>query len=717
MSTSSPSSSSSSTSERSELQIRTLLGEIAQLAKREINPDEFHAEFLHRVVSALGAVGGGLWTLDGGSLSLAYQINFKELNLQNDGVEKHARMVARLLHSPDTGTLMPPHSGTEGGNEAGNPTDHLLICCPIRTELEMVGLVEIIHRPDAPLAIQKNFVLFLAQTCHFATDYYKNRQLRHFGERQNLWTVLEDFTRTIHQSLDPRWTAYTVANEGRRLIGCDRVSIGLRSGTTCPITAVSGQDTINKRATTVRLLGKLAGAVLKAEEPIWYTGSTTDFPPQIEETIEKYVDEAHSKMIAVYPLSHGKKESEEDKKPGKIRKKIRPFGVLIVEQLTDSQLTERTRKRMDIVAEHAGSALGNALEHQGIFLLSLWKLIGKVKTLFTGETLPKTIAVLSLVAVVVAILLFLPWSFEMHCPGKLEPKNKQRIYSLLDAEIKELFVDHNSPVLGPLFDDKGNMTHRGTPLLELKSTDLENQRVQLQGEHDEILKRLEALARQLQDQGQLRDHERADLVGQRERAMIQLNIVREKLQIFEQFLQPELFITSPMDGVVVSSDLDMQRRLSPKRAISRMQYLMEVADLEGPWQLELLMPEKRMGYIMEHLNRLKQLDQTDPLPEGKKRPLRVKFALATDPSVRHYGTVSIIHDRAEVRTEASGAGGASSALNTVAIWVALDDQESLELRFGAECNASIDCGKRPLGYVIFYEVIVYVQKNILFRWF
>jgi hypothetical protein len=39
------------------------------------------------------------------------------------------------------------------------------------------------------------------------------------------------------------------------------------------------------------------------------------------------------------------------------------------------------------------------------------------------------------------------------------------------------------------------------------------------------------------------------------------------------------------------------------------------------------------------------------------------------------------------------------------------------LRPGGGCIASIDCGKKPLGYCLFYEVIAFVQKNVLFRWF
>jgi hypothetical protein len=164
-----------------------------------------------------------------------------------------------------------------------------------------------------------------------------------------------------------------------------------------------------------------------------------------------------------------------------------------------------------------------------------------------------------------------------------------------------------------------------------------------------------------------------------------------------------------MDGVVVS--WDVKQRLTEKRPISRMQYVMEIADLEGPWQLELAMPEKHMGHIAMFK---KQLETNDPSAK-----LRVEFVLATEPAVKYYGTVTEIHDRAEVRTDTGSAGATSSNLNTVLIKVALDDQDSLPpaLRPGAECSARINCGKKPLGYVLFHEAIAFVQKNIIFRWF
>jgi hypothetical protein len=341
-------------------------------------------------------------------------------------------------------------------------------------------------------------------------------------------------------------------------------------------------------------------------------------------------------------------------------------------------------------------------------------MLGKTQQLFLGETLPKTLAVIGGIVTLLAILLFLPWNFKMSCPGTLEPVVRYRIYSPIDAEILELpqNIDNGIRVRGPSveLDEEGNeIAWRGDTLLRLRSPEMDSQAAQLIGEVGETAERLASFTLQLDDpRRQMSEYERAEKVGQKNAAEVQLKTAQEKLAIFEEYQKPHLTISSPIDGVIVSSDV--RRRLTEKLPISRTQYVMEVADLEGDWQLELLMPEKRMGYIMEHKRRLDE--------QGK--PLRVEFALATKPAEKHYGNVKIINDRAEVRPESIGAGGKSNTnMNTVSIKVALDDQEALrkDLMFGAECSAQINCGKRSLGYVIFYEVIVYVQKNILFRWF
>ena len=99
--------------EQTKQQIRSLVAEIAQLSKTDVAPEEFYGEFLPRVVSALAAVGGAVWTLNPeGQLALQYQINLQETKLRDneEGQAQHSRLLYKALAGGE-GMLVPPHSG------------------------------------------------------------------------------------------------------------------------------------------------------------------------------------------------------------------------------------------------------------------------------------------------------------------------------------------------------------------------------------------------------------------------------------------------------------------------------------------------------------------------------------------------------------------------------------------------------------------------------
>ncbi|MFW5692745.1 MAG: hemolysin D, partial [Thermoguttaceae bacterium] len=68
--------------EQTKQQIRSIVGEIARLAKADVAPEEFYQEFLTRIVSALAAVGGAVWTVnEENRLALQYQIGLQQTGL------------------------------------------------------------------------------------------------------------------------------------------------------------------------------------------------------------------------------------------------------------------------------------------------------------------------------------------------------------------------------------------------------------------------------------------------------------------------------------------------------------------------------------------------------------------------------------------------------------------------------------------------------------
>ncbi len=676
--------------EQTKQQIRSLVSEIAQLSKSEVAPEEFYTEFLPRVVSALAAIGGAVWTVeDQGRLNLQYQINLQETKLREseEAQRRHGRLLGKVVQSGE-GLLVPARSGAGDEAEAGNPTDFLLVFGPLKTELETVAVVEIFQRPGSGPNTQKGYLRFLLQMCDLAGDFFKSRQLRHFGDRQVLWAQLEEFTRVIHTSLDPRAAAYTIANEGRRLIECDRVSVAIRKGSRCRIEAVSGQDLFDKRSNTVRLLGRLATAVVDAEEPIWYTGDTSDMAPQVEDAVQEYVDESHSKTVAVLPLMKPVVDEEEDD-PDKREEPDPPIGALIVEQIEDVRVPQRMVQRVDVVAKHSSIALANALEHNELFLMPVWRALGKTRWVLKARTLPKTIAIASAVLAVILFLSLFPWSFKSHCGGTLEPVQRRDVFAGIDGVVDQVLVDHGSRVSGP--DPQTGAP--GTLLAKLRNTELNVKIQQNLGEiakiQDEIMSIRHSISRGLSEQDRVRSLGRvAELEGQLKTALLQRELYAQQ--------KKDLEIRAPIDGEVTS--WDVENRLL-QRPVQRGQTLMHVADPDGPWQLELLMPEKRMGHIERYRAKIKSKDPKDDLS--------VEFVLATDPDKEYVGKVVDVNDRAEVRGEEG---------NTVLIKVAFDRGElPSALRPGAEVSAKIYCGKRPVGYVMLCDAIAYVQRNILFR--
>ncbi len=679
--------------EQTKQQIRNLVREIAQLSKSDLSPVEFYDQLLNRIVSALAAAGGAVWVVgEQGSLEVQYQINLRDTRLADsqDDQLRHGRLLRRVLTSGE-GMLAQPHSGTLDGDEAeGNPTDFLMVLGPLKTDTETRGVVEVFQRPGGSPTVQRGYLRFLLQMCEFAGDFLKTRQLRSYTSRQTLWSQLDQFTRVAHRSLDPRETAYVIANEGRRLLECDRVSVAIKKGRRCYIEAVSGQDTFDKRSTTVQLLGEVATAVAAAGEPVWYTGDTSDLPPQVEDSMQAYVDEAHSKTVAVVPLFR----TQPEPKAGDTAPPAPPvvIGCLIVEQIEDSRPREGLLARTDVVSEHSSTALANALEYHGLFLLPLWKQLGKARWVLQARTLPKTIAV---AIAAVALLLWLglyPAEFWLTGKGTLQPAIKREVFAGIDGVVMDVKPKH------------GEMVDQHALLAEMRNTDLEVQITDITGQRTTTQAQILATQRALLDEKRIEVAERHRLSGQLLQYKKTFDSLGEQLKLLYQ-KKEELKVKSPIKGQVVTWQV---RENLIHRPVQRGQILMTIADPAGDWELEINMPENRMGYIAIEVEQRERLIKEGKLSK-EEAVLPVEYILATKPGSSYEGGVKEIEVGAAVKGEEG---------NTVLVRVAIDKQKLLEdghdLRPGATVTTKIYCGRASIGYVWLHDLIAFVQTKILF---
>ncbi|BBO35943.1 efflux RND transporter periplasmic adaptor subunit [Lacipirellula parvula] len=691
---------------RAKQEIQALVQEVVALSKSEIEETDFFAALLEKSISALAAIGGVVWTLEEGQpFKLQYQVNLQQTGLAASQAAQmqHAKLLGSIAQRGEP-LLIPPHSGAgEGPEDAGaaNPTEYLLVVAPIKTDRGVDGLVEIFQRVGARPTTQRGYLRFLVQMCEIAGEYLKTRRLRHFVTKQSLWEQLENFTASVHTRLDSRQTAFTIANEGRRLIGCDRVTVVLRKGSSYVVEAISGQDTFDKRSNVVRMLRNLATVVVRSGEDLWYTGDTQNLAPQVEKAVNEYVDESHTKQIAVLPIREHDPHADDKTRD---RKRENMLGAIIIEQLVDSRAPDGLMQRVDVVRRHSATALTNAQSHEGLFLLPLWRLIGQSRVLVTARNLPKTIlASIAIVAAVLAMWLF-PWDFNVTADGKLQPEVRANVFAAVDGRITDVLVT------------EGQAVKKGELLAKQRSSPLEDQRAQLEGEiaaNEQDYRSKRAQEGSL-DKARTPEADLYDLQSQISQIETKAIALQKQFEILRE-QESRLNITSPIDGNIVTPKV---QELLRDRTVGPGTKIMEIADMTQDWELELKVPEAKMGHVRAQL---RELHAQDP-----KAQLEVTFILATNPDIEDKLAGRVIY--IAPTAEAEGEKG-----NLVTMTVAFNQEELAKLgpegvateqaiaalkehlKVGADVKAKIRCGRKPIGYVWFHELWEFIQSRILFR--
>lgn len=664
-------------------EIRQLVNEVAQLAASDVSPVEFYEGFLSRVLAAMAAVGGAVWLKQPDrSFQLAFHANLPSTGFPaTEELPAHRGLLNRVAESKQA-LVVPPHATTAGNVQSqDNPTQQLLVIAPLLLEGETQAIVEVFQRPGGGPTTQRGYLRFLVQMADLAGDFLKTQNLKQLRERQALWQQVEQFVLAVHRSLELTPTAYAIANEGRRIVGCDRVSLVLWKHGRCEVRAVSGLDSLDRRAVQVKRLAELTRAVLKAREPFWHAHGSGEVPPQIENALNAYLDQSHARLLGVIPLVEAAAHSD---KP--VRASELPLiGALVVEQLSDDRPTADLTSRVELVAQHSASALAAVKQHQSVLFLPLWKALGSLGVVGTLRAIPKTLLGIAVLAAIIVGLFFVPADFEVAARGKLQPVERREVFAQIAGVVDQLHVRH------------GAFVEAGQTIAELSSHDLEEELTALLGEQSTVSEQLAATQRALLDNRNnmgsrltAADENRlnAELIELDQR---QKNLERE-LALFRQ-KQQQLKVIAPTSGQVVTWKVEQQLLHRP---VERGQALLSIADPAGPWELELYVPERRLLHLAE----ARQLPANSARP-----PLDVTFTLASHPGQTFHGQVIEIEQTAQVRGEDG---------NTILVRVQLDKTQLPELHDQVTVTGKLYCGERSLGFVWFCDLIETVQSKILF---
>ncbi|MEM9413200.1 MAG: efflux RND transporter periplasmic adaptor subunit, partial [Planctomycetota bacterium] len=343
------------------------------------------------------------------------------------------------------------------------------------------------------------------------------------------------------------------------------------------------------------------------------------------------------------------------------------IGGLIFEHCNEVLDLAILQPKIELVQNHAANALRNSVHHQGIFLYPLWNLLGKSKILAAPKVLPKTLLALLAIILVSLFLILYKVPFYVSADGVLVPEDRRWIFAGQPGEIENILVEDGSEVT------------QKTPLIKLKSSQLDVQIAETEGLIETIEKRRIAVENQRfrgsPDEDSSQTNEDAINVLEAE-----LNGYQEKLELLHS-LREKLVLKSPIDGQVITWDIENKL---VGRTVSPEQKLLEVANTQGSWVLDLNVEDRRVIHLLKG----KEIDPN--------LPIRVEYTLAAAPDVSYKGRIIQIGNSMQ-RSE--------DQQTVLQVRVAIDKEAPPFLQAKSEVQAKIFCGqKTSIGYLWLHDI-------------
>jgi hypothetical protein len=541
---------------------------------------------------------------------------------------------------------------------------------------------------------------YMAELC---SRYQRNQVMGQLTGQQQVWTQMEAFARQVHDSLNPTEVAYHVANEGRRLIECDRVSVAVRYyGSKARIEAVSGADVVERRSNLIRLMQKLSEEVIQWGEKLVFSGTRDDsLPPKVLSALDAYLAESNSKLLVVQPL---KAERETGRRP--------PRSALVMECFEPPTEPQQLLARLEVVSRHATSALYNSVEHRRIPGRMVWQPLAKLQDGIGGKAKAISAICVGLASFLIAMMFVVPYELKMDSTGKLVPWARRVVYAPAAGSVKDFKVE------------PGSVVGEGSDLAVLYSPELYKKFLELdaaiKGARDEAQAAIRNASQGGGGQGG-KDSASSAWDNEETKRDFERRKQRERQEFIERnnaiaALPGEYYLKAP------NFTSDEERSIGRKewtvlngnfrdewlgKTAKPSDPILKLGAKDGPWEIELRIPQKHISQILKAYER------------NGVEALDVDFILRSDPTRTYRGLLK----RDRISSEAiPNRDEKDESEPEIIAYVSIDDPNidpayrlSREaLTSGTEVRTKVRCGKHALGYSLFYGVWEFLYEKVVF---
>ena len=658
------------------LEFNELLLELTGLMESASTPEEFFAPYLEKVMEITGATGVAVWQRHaGGQLQLLKEFNFGALNLERvpNGLASHSLLLEEAAISRRSHWITPVVPQDTAKLIKANYSPLALILAPIVVDDKIVGLLEVSLPADQERQHKRFLTRLTTELAGLIGTFWHKRQWKQLQDQQQIWQHLEAFAAQIHQSLNPREVAYLAVNDGKRLVECDQLAVAQFRASSCEVLAINGAVAVERRSPLVQAMEAMLAAVADTSETIVYQGGRDEsLPPKILAALDTYLTLSNCRLLVALPLIDPRLEGSS-----------KVAGLLLAESFDATLQLQTLRPRLDFVARHIGPALSNALAMDRLPLKWLTRPLANVQHGLESKSRVRLLAFVSALVVLSALLTFVPLPLKPEATGQLVPQERRVVYSSLAGKILQLAVK------------QGDQVEKGQELLFVQDLDTQLKVDQLSVKISAFGQKLNSLEEQLNKL--VTAKERADNLNERIRTQYDLGKAKvERLLLLNENRNPQKApMVAPLAGQVLT--FDAKEKLLGK-TVKVGDPLLRLAATDGPWEVELFIPERQAGLVRSALFR-----------DGAGE-LDVDLLLTSDPHRVYKG-----------KLYRGSLGGETIIQNDKVVLpahVTITDPvliaQVARMPVGVEVHARVQCGHASAGYVLFNEIWTFVYESFIF---
>ena len=641
-------------------QMERSIDELAVLARSNVESGQFFAEVLKRALQPGGAVHGVLWRL-----------------LPNAGWEPAGELPTNLL--PESRPqYVPPELLSEIAQSPepraigcdihshGQTTKQFQFFSPLRHAGRTIGILETRHIAEvlAPETYQ-----FFGAVSEITADYLSQQELQQLRQSKQLWQRWDQFSFQLGQSWSLADVCAIVANEGRHLLVCDRISVLIRQRRGYRLYASSGVERNNPRAGPVQSLESLAILIAGLGLPVWQSlDSTTPVESgdgRTNEAISRHAQETGTVCFGAIPLV----TSHVD--PGDSR----PIAIVAFENFQSVADWPGQQSVAMNLSQRSLPFLVAAVERNSIPWLGLWRFIQRWPQFLRR---PATLIGLIALGVILPVLALVPAEFTVTGTGELWPARRRDVFASTSGIVDQILVDH------------GHNVQVNQSLIVLRDSEIEQEAPRISGEIATTMKRLHGVQIARLTGGTTGDvgSRHRQLTSEEEELKERLKTLERQHALIEE-RRLKLTLRSPIAGQVLTWDTNQHLSARP---VDRGQSLLTIGETGGPWVVEVRIADKDAG----HMLRAQSSIGSD---------LDVEFQLPSEPGQIHRGKIREVALVSESDDRSSG---------HVRVVVEFDSSQVKQLRPGANAIPRIRCGRQPVGYVWFHDLIDAIWIRLLF---